>query len=74
MHMEVKKRALDIIHKMNFNNSMIRAFAEDPLVNPVFCDFIESDAQKFIEASKIRDKDAHITIIQYYLSILKSKQ
>lgn len=52
---------------------MIQAFAEDSLVNPVFADFIQTDAEKFIEASKIRDKEAHITIIQYYLNILKSK-
>ena len=59
----------EFAEKIGYNNRLVLLMAENAEIKPLFQKFLSTDAEKFIEHSKITDKEGHIEGLKTYRRI-----
>ena len=63
-----------IIGETKYNNRLIYIMVQDQEICPLFKQFLEEGAEKWIEDSKLSNKEIHKEGIELYLNLINKKK
>lgn len=70
----IHSRLKEIIGETKYNNRLIYIIVQDQEICPLFKQFLEEGAEKWIEDSKLSNKEIHKEGIELYLNLINKKK